>query len=168
VRRWIPPLLALIALGLVPWAIWLTTVLPSHEVAEHWDLAWGGFDLLLAAALLATAVSAWRASPLLEAAAACTGTLLVVDAWFDLLTSSDSDLIYAIVLAVVAELPLAALCLWIVLDSETCVRGVASWRVSTRPAGGSVVQVAPDRDREHAVALDDVAHAGPPAESREP
>jgi hypothetical protein len=76
VRRWVPPLLALIALGLVPWAIWLTTVLPSHETAPRWDLAWGGFDLLLAAAVLATAVAAWRASPLLEAAAASTGTLL--------------------------------------------------------------------------------------------
>ena len=130
-RRWVPPVLALIALGLVPWAIWLTTVLPSHEVADHWDLAWGGFDLLLAAALLATAVAAWRGSPLVEAAAASAGTLLVVDAWFDLLTSGDRDLPYAIVLAVVAELPLAALCLWIVIDSETCTRTVAAWRSSS-------------------------------------
>jgi hypothetical protein len=137
VRRWVPPVLALFALGLVPWAIWLTTVLPSHEVAEHWDLAWGGFDLLLAAALLATAIAAWRGSPLLEAAAACAGTLLVVDAWFDLLTSGDRDLPYAIVLAVVAELPLAALCLWIVIDSEPCTRRVAAWR-STSPDGARV------------------------------
>src|SRR5262249_40545373 len=48
VRRWLPPLLALIALALVPWALWLGTVLPSHEVAEHWDIAWAGFDLILA------------------------------------------------------------------------------------------------------------------------
>jgi hypothetical protein len=128
VRRWIPPLLALIALALVPWALWLTTVLPSHEVAEHWDLAWAGFDLLLAAALLATAIAAWRQSPLLEAAAACSGTLLVVDAWFDLLTSGGRDLTYAIALAVVAELPLAALCLFVVLRAETCTRRLARWR----------------------------------------
>ncbi len=142
-RRWVPLLLALIALALVPWAIWLTTVLPSHEVAEHWDLAWGGFDLLLAAALLATAVAAWRASPLLEAGAACTGTLLVVDAWFDLLTSGGRDLTYAIVLAVVAELPLAALCLWIVLDSETCSRRLARWRSVSSNGSRTTVATSP-------------------------
>jgi hypothetical protein len=128
VRRWLPPLLALIALALVPWALWLTTVLPSHEVAEHWDLAWGGFDLFLAASLLATAVAAWRQSPLLEAFAASSCTLLLADAWFDLLTSDGRDLTYAIVLAAVAELPLAALCLWIVIDSETCTRRLDRWR----------------------------------------
>jgi hypothetical protein len=116
VRRWLPPTLALIALALVPWSIWLTTELPSHARAAHWDLAWGGLDLILAAALLATAVSAWRHGPMLQACAASAGTLLVVDAWFDLLTSSGRDLDYAIILAVVAELPLAALCLWLVLD----------------------------------------------------
>ena len=130
-RRWLPPLLALIAVLLVPWAIWLATTLPSHEVAEHWDIAWAGFDLLLAAALLATAVSAWRHGPLLQACAASAGTLLVVDAWFDLLTSSGRELTYAIVLALVAELPLAAVCLWIVLDPETCARTLASWRSSS-------------------------------------
>jgi hypothetical protein len=140
VKRWIPPLLALIALGLVPWAIWLMTVLPSHEVAERWDLAWGGFDLLLAASLLATAAAAWRQSPLLEAAAASTGTLLVVDAWFDLLTSEGTDLTYAIILAVLAELPLAALCLWIVIDSERCTRRLTRWRSAS--SNGSRVTVA--------------------------
>jgi hypothetical protein len=118
VKRWIPALLGLVALALVPWALWLTTALPSHEDAQHWDLAWGGLDLMLAAALLATAVSAWRRGPLVQASAAAAGTLLVVDAWFDLLTSSGRDLTYAIVLASLCELPLAAVCLWIVVDSE--------------------------------------------------
>ncbi len=126
-RRWLPPFLALVALALVPWAIWLATVLPSHEVADHWDLAWAGLDLMLAAAILATAVSVWRHGPFLQACAASAGTLLVVDAWFDLLTSSGRDLTYAIVLAAVAELPLAAVCLWIVLDPDTCARRLASW-----------------------------------------
>jgi hypothetical protein len=140
VRRWVPPLLALIALGLVPWAIWLMTVLPSHEVADHWDLAWGGFDLLLAASLLGTAGAAWRQSPLLEAAAASTGTLLVVDAWFDLLTSEGTDLTYAIILAVLAELPLAVLCVWIVIDSERCTSRLARWRSVS--SNGSRITVA--------------------------
>lgn len=117
-RRLIPPFLGLVALALVPWALWLTTVLPSRQQAEHWDLAWGRLDLMLAAALLATAVSAWRHEPLIQACAAAAGTLLVVDAWFDLLTSSGRDLTYAIVLATLCELPLAGVCLWLVIDSE--------------------------------------------------
>ena len=145
-RRWVPPLLGLTALLLVPWTIWLATTLPSHEVAEHWDVAWAGFDVMLAAALLATALSAWHGGRFLQACAACAGTLLVVDARFDLLTSSGRDLTYAIVLAVVAELPLAAVCLWIVLDSESFTRRLAAWRSSssngspgtaaTSPGGG--------------------------------
>ena len=130
-KRWLPPLLGLLALALIPWAIWLTTVLPSHEVAEHWDIAWGGLDLMLAAALLGTAVSAWRADPFLEAAAASAGTLLVIDAWFDLLTSNGRNLIYAIALAAGAELPLAAVCLWLVLDSERLARRLAEWKRSS-------------------------------------
>jgi hypothetical protein len=131
VRRWVPPLLALIALLLVPWAIWLATTLPSHEVAEHCDVAWAGFDVMLAAALLATALTAWHGGRYLQACAACAGTLLAVDAWFDLLTSSGRDLTYAIVLALVAELPLALVCLWIVLDSESFTRRLDSWRRSS-------------------------------------
>jgi hypothetical protein len=126
VRRWLPPFLAIVAVGLVPWAIWLMTVLPSHEEAEHWDLAWGGLDLMLAAALLATALAAWRHTPYLQATAAVAATLLVVDTWFDLLTSSGKHLVYAIVLASVAELPLALLCVWLVVDPEG-VRRLARW-----------------------------------------
>ena len=46
-RRWVPVLLAVVALGLLPWTLWLATTLPSQHVAEHWDLAWGGFDVIL-------------------------------------------------------------------------------------------------------------------------
>jgi hypothetical protein len=114
VRRWIAPALALVAVGLIPWTIWLTTELPSHEDVHNWDLAWGGLDLMLAAALAATAFTGWRRDPLLRPAAASTATLLVVDAWFDLLTARGHDFAWALVLAAVAELPLAALCIWIV------------------------------------------------------
>jgi hypothetical protein len=133
VRRLIPPFLGLVAIALVPWALWLTTALPSSQQAEHWDIAWGGLDLMLAAALLATAVSAWRRGPLVQACAAAAGTLLVVDAWFDLLTSSGRDLTYAIVLAALCELPLAGVCLWIVIDSEHFY--AQAWRLLARDPG---------------------------------
>jgi len=137
----------MIALGLVPWSIWLTSVLPSHERAEHWDVAWGGFDLMLAAALLGTAVCAWRNSPLLEPFASSAATLLVVDAWFDLLTSGGHNLVYAVMLAVAAELPLTIVCVWIVHDGETFVRTLAAWRRSSSHGSSAPVVTCPGAER---------------------
>jgi hypothetical protein len=110
-RRWAAALLAVLGVGLLPWALWLGLSLPSRKVAEHWDLAWVGFDLVLAASLLATSAALMRRSPLLEALAAGTGALLVADAWFDIVTaSSTQERWFAIGLALVGELPLATVC----------------------------------------------------------
>jgi hypothetical protein len=110
-RRWVASLFAALGVGLLPWSLWLELSLPSRKVAEHWDLAWGGFDMALAVALLATAVSHVRRSALLEAFAAATGALLVADAWFDITTASSSkERWFAVILGVVGELPLAAIC----------------------------------------------------------
>jgi hypothetical protein len=48
-----------------------------------------------------------------EMTAAITGSLLVCDAWFDVLTSrGSSDIAQAIASALLIELPLAGLCFW--------------------------------------------------------
>ncbi len=110
-RRWAAGLLAVLGLGLLPWTLWLALSLPSRKVAEHWDLAWVGFDLVLASALLGTAVALVQGSPLLRSFAAGTGALLVSDAWFDVVTASTSrERWFAVGLAVVGELPLAGFC----------------------------------------------------------
>lgn len=83
-----PRLLALVALGLVLWTLWLTVSLPSRHVAQNYDVAWIGFDLALAAAFGATAWSGFRRPRWLAALAAATGTMLVCDAWFDVVTSN--------------------------------------------------------------------------------
>src|SRR5262249_19703614 len=36
--RWVTPLLALTAAGLVPWTLYLTFTLPSRQVTEHYDV----------------------------------------------------------------------------------------------------------------------------------
>ena len=47
------------------------------------------------------------------------GTLLVCDAWFDITTSRGTDeRLQAIALAIVVELPLAAVCFWIARNIE--------------------------------------------------
>jgi len=117
--RWVVPLFAVGALALVPWVVLLVHVLPSRHAAAHWDLAWGGLDVAMALLLLAVALAAWRRSPWLEGAATATATLLVVDAWFDVLTSSTrAELVLAASEAALVELPLAALCLLLARYAE--------------------------------------------------
>ena len=118
-RQWVIGLFGLIGLAMLPWTIWLSASLKPHHETEHWDLAWSGFDTALAVAFLLTAFAAWRKSPWVGALAAATGTLLVTDAWFDIVLESHSDeLRKALYLAVLAELPLAVLCFWIAYRTE--------------------------------------------------
>jgi hypothetical protein len=120
---WLAPLFALAAVVLLPWIVLLAMALPSTHRAEHWDVAWAGFDVMLALLLLAVAVTAWRRSTWLEGAATAAATLLFVDAWFDVLTSSTkAELVMAIVEAVVVELPLAAVCLLVARSAKRRLR----------------------------------------------
>jgi len=126
-RRWVPAILMLVALGLLPWTLWLTLALPSRHVAEHWDLAWGGFDVFLSASLVTTAPALVRRHRLVQGAAAASGALLLADAWFDSATAGPGrDFTTAIVLAAACELPLAALCFWIAKDTEQ-LYAAATW-----------------------------------------
>jgi hypothetical protein len=93
--------------------------LPSAHRAAHGDVAWAGFDVALALLLFAVALAAWRRSPWLEGAATASATLLFVDAWFDILTSSTrAELAAASIEAGLVELPLALICLLLARDTE--------------------------------------------------
>ena len=72
VPRWLAPVFVLGALVLLPWIVWLVVSLPSHEVANHWQIAWGGFDVALAVLLASTGVALARRSPAAEILAAMT------------------------------------------------------------------------------------------------
>src|SRR5262249_22518992 len=116
--RWVALLFALGALVLLPWVAVLVVALPSAHRAAHWDIAWAGFDVGLALLLAAVAVTAWRRSPWFEGAATSAATLLVVDAWFDVLPSSSrAELALAGAEAAFVELPLAILCLVLAHDA---------------------------------------------------
>lgn len=123
VPRWVTALFTIAAAGLLPWTLYLTFTLPSRHVTTHYDLAWIGFDIGLAAAFAGTSWAAIRRSDWLVPLAAVTGTMLVCDAWFDVVTSSGAGEIgEAVAEAAFAELPLAALCAFIVYDSESFLR----------------------------------------------
>lgn len=103
-------ILVVVCLGLIPWIVFLALTLPHRYQADHWTVLWVGFDVALLGALGSTAWAAWRRRQLVIATALITGTMLVLDAWFDLVTdSSTHDLIISAVTAVFGELPLAAL-----------------------------------------------------------
>jgi hypothetical protein len=142
-----------VGIGLLPWAVWLSASLNAKHSTNHWDLAWSGFDTGLAVMFLSTAVAAYLRSPWVGALAAATGTLLVTDAWFDIVLESHSDeRRNAILLAVFAELPAAALCFWIAYRTERFLAMVLGQALHLAPASEGptesdlvgVLEVTPD------------------------
>jgi len=103
---------ALVAVAEIGWTIYLGMSLPRHYTANHWDLAWVGLDTAQVAMLVCAAWAAWRRRAVLIVFACASGTLLVVDAWFDVTTARYSDLDESLLLLAV-ELPLAILMFWI-------------------------------------------------------
>lgn len=137
--RWAAPVFALLGVGLVPWTVVLALTLPRHHGTRHYDVAWTGFDVALAAALLATAVGAARRATWLQASASVAATLLVTDAWFDVLSAtSRAELATSGALALFVELPLAVTCVFVARHSkETADRArrlaaLARWRRGSR------------------------------------
>jgi hypothetical protein len=119
IMRLAGPLFVLLSVLLVPWTVFIAVALPSHQVSENYDVAWAGFDVFVCAGLAATGYFALRRSRWLPGAAAATAAMLIVDAWFDLLTSpSGRDLVVAIALAAFVELPLSTLCFLLLRQGE--------------------------------------------------
>jgi hypothetical protein len=119
VPRWLGPLFFVLALVMVPWTVYLAFALPSRHLAGNYRAAWVGFDIALLVALAVTGWYVWRGRTRVELPAIVTGTLLVVDGWFDVLTSHGAEEVYAaLASAFLLELPLAAVCFWIALHAE--------------------------------------------------
>ncbi|WP_088795855.1 MULTISPECIES: hypothetical protein [unclassified Streptomyces] len=79
-----------------------------------------GFDIGLAAVILLTAVLAHRRHRQVNLAAVAVTTMLVVDAWFDVMTTPREEaggILVALATACLIELPLAVLSLWIALTA---------------------------------------------------
>ncbi|HJT38304.1 MAG TPA: hypothetical protein VJ818_07755 [Actinomycetota bacterium] len=99
---------------LVPWSMYMGFTLPTRAMARHYNVAWAGFDGLLILAAGVTAVLAARRSPLVQLPAMATGTLFIVDAWFDVVTAAPhTALVEALVLAFAGEVPLAIFSWWL-------------------------------------------------------
>jgi hypothetical protein len=118
--RWIGPLAVASVIGFLPWIIYLGFTLPQKVRSEHYDIAWLGFDCAMWTMLAALAFCALRRHAATAAVAAMASMMLVVDAWFDVFTSSaqHGEMALAIVLALCGELPLAILCGWAAVHAE--------------------------------------------------
>jgi len=128
--RLVAPFFLVAGLVLIPWTIWLTLSLPAHHESENWKTVWAGFDIAEAAALITTAMTALRRSPWLAPVAGITGTLLCVDAWFDItLEAGGKHLLASVLEAAFVELPLAAICFWVSRDAERALlQALPPWR----------------------------------------
>jgi hypothetical protein len=125
-----------VALFLLPWTVWLTWVLPSRHVTDHWDLAWAGFDIALAFAVALTGIGVLRRAAWLQGAAAAAGAMLLADAWFDItLSSGGGSRMGAVAEALVSEIPLALLAFWIAMDTA---RFFGRWQELTSRGGRPV------------------------------
>jgi hypothetical protein len=120
--RWVAPVFAAGALVLVPWVVFLGFELPERTTDQHYNLAWVGFDLLLIFAMARTALLAWKGRRQVQLPAAVTCTLLLVDAWFDIMTSDGTwALTQALLFAFLLELPVAAIAFWIARNVDKVV-----------------------------------------------
>ena len=93
---------------LIPWIVYLGFSLPANYVAQNWPATWIGFDCLLVAFMVATAVLGLLRRQVVLFTAFTSGVLLICDAWFDVLTAGfGRDLAFPVLTAVFVELPVA-------------------------------------------------------------
>jgi hypothetical protein len=98
---------------LAAWIGVLAVTLPTFYHTGTWRGAWVGFDIGLLAAFAATGWTAWRRRQLLIVCLVVLATLLVCDAWFDVvLDAHTSSFLASVLSAVLVELPLAALAIF--------------------------------------------------------
>jgi hypothetical protein len=98
-----------ICLILAAWIGILAVTLPKSYTAHHWRAAWIGLDIAELASFAGTAWAAWRERQVVIPLLIVTGTLLICDAWFDIVLSGRGDFRTSVLTAVFAELPLAFL-----------------------------------------------------------
>jgi len=102
------------AVLLIPWTVYLAVTLPRRDIDTHYRGAWVGFDILLVVAILLTAFYAFRMDDRVQLPATATATLLIVDAWFDIMTAGHRSSLYqAVLMALCIEIPAAIFSLYL-------------------------------------------------------
>lgn len=129
VNRLVSSALLAIVVGLIPWTTWLWASLPNRFAVHDWNLVWTGFDVVLIASLAYCAWAIWARRQVMVPMALVAGTLLVCDAWFDVLTSVGTRGEWlTLATAFFGELPLAAF--FFVTAARVMRRSVAAFHAA--------------------------------------
>ncbi|MEO6087625.1 MAG: hypothetical protein ABIQ18_31395 [Umezawaea sp.] len=104
-----------VATGIVPWVFVLGRSLPETTQARHWPAVWIGLDLTVALGCATTAHLFHRGDDRARLAASAVAALMVMDAWFDVLTAQAGAEFTQALACAVPELAMAALCTWVAL-----------------------------------------------------
>ena len=111
---WLGLLLVGSSVVLFGWTIYLGSVLHGQVQVRDWQIAWVGLDLMQVTGLAATGVLLARHRRLVSPVAAASACLMLVDAWFDVLTAEGGASWYvALLMAGALELPAAFLLAWL-------------------------------------------------------
>ena len=117
----------LVGVALVPWTVYLAVTLPKRQVDTHYRGAWVGFDILLVVVIVLTAYYAFRMDDRVQLPAMATATLLLVDAWFDVMTSGTRKATFeAILFALFLEIPAALFSLFLARQVNRNVEQLAA------------------------------------------
>jgi hypothetical protein len=116
--RWLPLALAIAALALVPSLVLVLAVEPTVQIAQHLRLAWTGLDVFELLAMAYTGRALHRRSATAVVPATVTGTLLLCDAWINVISSNAAGRFEGIALAFV-EVPIAALSFWVATRAQS-------------------------------------------------
>jgi hypothetical protein len=110
--RWELLLILIIAgcVVLAGWIGYLAVSLPTFYRAGSWRGAWVGFDLAELAAFATTGWAAWKRRQILIICLIVLATLLLCDAWFDVvLDARTAGFVGSLVTALVIEVPIAVI-----------------------------------------------------------
>jgi hypothetical protein len=113
IPRWVVAFFLFCAVVLIPWDALMFSVPQVVDVPKHWVLVWGGFDCFLILGFAVTAFRLITRSPKGAVTAAMTGTMLLIDAWFDVLTTHRGGQLVSILMAIFAEIPCALICFYV-------------------------------------------------------
>jgi hypothetical protein len=110
-------------LAFLAWIAGLALTLPTRYLANHWNAAWVGFDVMLLISLLAGGWAVASRRPWAGTALMVSAAMLTCDAWFDVTTASGTTAtLVSLGFAAGVELPLAAGLAWVATRRARLVR----------------------------------------------
>jgi hypothetical protein len=142
VPRWVAIGFLFGAIGLIPEILRLANSLPLRhlELLDHWKFLWVGYDLVMALVFMVSGILLWLRSPWVAMTVSAAGTMLLADAWFDVLTARGTrQLATSVTLAAFLEIPMALICFYIAGRYVRHYRRMVARDRSRHPSGSAAL-----------------------------